>query len=286
MTVDNPFGMDPDDPAGKDDMLVADPKLHLLVNNPCKVLLRSKDVLHDFAVPQFRVKMDLVPGIVTYLWFTPTQTGKYEMLCEELCGVAHFAMRGRMVVDEPGRRIDKWLASPADLRQADARPAATPTAGAANFATMHGVPWRSTARATSSSTRRSSRASGDWYLARQLQNFKHGVRGAQTGRYLSARRWCRFADWSTTPATRENVVAHIETLPDSRAAATIRGDVEHGRGCSRPVQPCHGDKGEGAGGTNAPRLAGMSDWYLARQLENFKAARSAAATRATSTATR
>ncbi len=63
------------------------------------MLLRSTDVLHNFTVPQFRVKMDLVPGIVTYLWFTPTVPGSYEILCEELCGVGHFAMRGRVVVD-------------------------------------------------------------------------------------------------------------------------------------------------------------------------------------------
>ena len=66
-----------------------------------KARLRSTDVLHDFAVPQFRVKMDLVPGLVTYQWFTPTVPGTYEILCEELCGTGHFAMRGKIVVDEP-----------------------------------------------------------------------------------------------------------------------------------------------------------------------------------------
>ena len=44
--------------------------------------------------------MDMVPGMVTYFWFTPTRTGKFDVLCEELCGIAHFAMRGRVVVDE------------------------------------------------------------------------------------------------------------------------------------------------------------------------------------------
>ena len=64
--------MDPDDPDGRDDVLVSNPDLHLPINRPVTVLLRSKDVLHNFAVAQFRVKMDLVPGMVTYLWFTPT----------------------------------------------------------------------------------------------------------------------------------------------------------------------------------------------------------------------
>src|SRR6267154_2972125 len=68
----NPFGIDPNDPNGQDDVLVASPELHLPVGVPRKVLLRSIDVLHDFTVPQFRVKMNLVHGLVTHYWFTPT----------------------------------------------------------------------------------------------------------------------------------------------------------------------------------------------------------------------
>ena len=63
----NPFGMNPDDPNGQDDVLISSPELHLPVGRPVKALLRSIDVLHDFAVPQFRAKMDLVPGLVTYI---------------------------------------------------------------------------------------------------------------------------------------------------------------------------------------------------------------------------
>src|SRR5437762_3972313 len=96
----NPFGINPDDPYGQDDVLIASPEVHLPMGKPLKALLRSIDVLHDFTVPQFRVKMDLVPGLVTYVWFTPTRTGKFDVLCEELCGIAHFTMRGKVVVDE------------------------------------------------------------------------------------------------------------------------------------------------------------------------------------------
>ena len=60
---DNPFGMDPDDPNGQDDVLVYNPEAHIPVDKPVKFLLRSKDVLHNFTVTQFRVKMDLVPGM-------------------------------------------------------------------------------------------------------------------------------------------------------------------------------------------------------------------------------
>ena len=73
-----------------------------------KLVLRSKDVLHDFYVPQFRAKMDLVPGIVTYFWMTPTRTGSFDILCAELCGVGHHEMRGTVVVEEQAE-FDRWL---------------------------------------------------------------------------------------------------------------------------------------------------------------------------------
>ncbi|MFZ2509218.1 MAG: cytochrome c oxidase subunit II, partial [Steroidobacteraceae bacterium] len=110
ISPENPFGLDPEDPKGADDILIASPELHLPVGKPIKVLLRSKDVLHNFTVTEFRVKMDLVPGMITYMWLTPTEIGEYELLCEELCGLAHFAMRGRVVVDTQ-EAYDAWLAA-------------------------------------------------------------------------------------------------------------------------------------------------------------------------------
>src|SRR6266576_3009594 len=100
VTDENPFGMNPDDPKGQDDILISSPELHLPVNKPVKLELRSIDVLHDFTVPQFRSKMNMVPGLFTYVWYTPTRTGTYDAFCEQLCGVAHFAMRGKVVVEE------------------------------------------------------------------------------------------------------------------------------------------------------------------------------------------
>ena len=73
------------------------------------VLLRSVDVLHDFYVPQFRAKMDLVPGMVTYFWLTPIRAGTFDVLCAELCGVAHYAMNSKVVV-ESGDDYEAWLA--------------------------------------------------------------------------------------------------------------------------------------------------------------------------------
>ena len=104
----NPFGMNPDDPYGRDDVLIEDSTVHIPIGKPIKVLLRSKDVLHDFFVPQFRARMNLVPGSVTYFWFTPTKTGTYEILCAQLCGVGHYAMRGTVIVDDQAA-FDTWL---------------------------------------------------------------------------------------------------------------------------------------------------------------------------------
>lgn len=108
ITSDNPFGLNPNDPRGLDDVLIEDSELHLPIGGPIKMALRSKDVLHDFYVPQFRAKMDLVPGLITYFWFTPTKVGTYEILCAELCGTGHYTMRGTVVVDEDAE-FQAWL---------------------------------------------------------------------------------------------------------------------------------------------------------------------------------
>ena len=106
---ENPYGLNVDDPNGKDDVFVESNELHLLKDRPVKILLRSIDVLHNFYVPQFRSKMDAVPGTITYYWFQPNKNGEYEVLCAEYCGVAHYAMRGKVVVEEE-ENYNKWLA--------------------------------------------------------------------------------------------------------------------------------------------------------------------------------
>jgi cytochrome c oxidase subunit 2 len=108
--VDNTLGVSPADPFGQDDVLIEGGELIIPVNRPVRFLLRSIDVLHDFYVPEFRAKMDMIPGSVTYFWITPTQTGTYEILCAELCGVGHSYMRGvvTVVTDE---EYEEWLTS-------------------------------------------------------------------------------------------------------------------------------------------------------------------------------
>jgi len=131
VSPDNPFGLNPDDPYGRDDILVESPEVHLPRGQPVKAILRSKDVLHDFFVPHIRAKMDLVPGIVTYFWFTPMRTGKFDILCAELCGVSHYNMRGTLVIDEPAA-FNAWLNQQPTFAQllAESRPAAAAVAAA------------------------------------------------------------------------------------------------------------------------------------------------------------
>ena len=108
MSDENPFGLNVDDPNGMDDILIEGDDIHILIDRPTKILLRSIDVLHNFYVPQFRAKMDMVPGSVTYYWFTPTRTGDFEILCAEYCGTGHYAMRARLLVDEKNDYL-AWL---------------------------------------------------------------------------------------------------------------------------------------------------------------------------------
>jgi len=108
ISSENPMGLSRDDPHGQDDVIIENGDLHLALGKPVKVLLRSVDVLHDFYVPEFRAKMDMVPGMVTYFWIKPIRTGTFDVLCAELCGAAHYQMRAKVIVDEESE-YHAWL---------------------------------------------------------------------------------------------------------------------------------------------------------------------------------
>ena len=267
ITEANPFGIDPDDPAGQDDILVANPRLHLPVDQPVETLLRSKDVLHDFAVPQFRVKMDLVPGMVTYVWFTPTVLGTYEILCEELCGLAHHAMRGEVVVNTQVD-FDAWLNEQPTYAETISRPPGDPVAGQASYslcAACHGPD------AQGMLALNSPKLSGQegWYLRRQIQYFKNGVRGTAENDIFGAM-MAPMMVAVPDDQTIENLVAYILTLPSEPTPATVTGDLEEGEELYGTCIACHGEDAQGIWALNAPGLAGMTDWYLVRQLQNFR----------------
>ena len=267
ITEDNAFGMDPEDPAGQDDILVASPIVHLPVDQPMRAWLRSKDVLHDFAVPQFRVKMDLVPGHVSYTWFTPTVVGEYEILCEELCGLAHFGMRGRVVVDERAE-FEAWLDEQPTYAELMAQGPGDPALGQVNYAlcgACHGT------QGAGMQPLNAPRIAGlnARYVERQLNYFRDGVRGAHeldTAGSLMRPIMAALPD----QAADRNVAAYIETLRAEPSPITVSGDIEQGAVLYANCAVCHGPGGEGLWALNAPALAGQSDWYLVTQLRNFR----------------
>jgi cytochrome c oxidase subunit 2 len=83
-------------------------ELHVPVGRPVKLTMTTEDVLHDFSIPAFRTKADVIPGRYTYLWFEATKPGKYHLFCAEYCGLNHSGMGGFVYVMEQ-RDFDNWL---------------------------------------------------------------------------------------------------------------------------------------------------------------------------------
>ena len=266
ISSDNPFGIDPDDPNGQDDIVVYSPEAHIPIDRPVKFLLRSKDVLHDFAVAQFRVKMDLVPGMNTFLWLTPTKNGRFEILCEELCGVGHHTMRGAVIVEDQAD-FDTWLSNQPTFASLNARPAGNAAIGAAMYgvcAACHGQQGEGMAALNGPKLAGQS----EWYLKRQIQNYKRGLRGTHEDDTLG-QQMIGMVGTLVDETAIDNVVAHIRTLPDNAPQTSIDGDIGNGERLYTVCAYCHGDEGQGVEALNAPRIAGMSDWYIERQLQNF-----------------
>jgi cytochrome c oxidase subunit 2 len=83
-------------------------ELHIPVGRPIKLITTSEDVIHDFFVPAFRVKADVIPGRYVSIWFQPTKPGRYHLFCAEYCGTRHSGMIGQIVVMEPSE-YQTWL---------------------------------------------------------------------------------------------------------------------------------------------------------------------------------
>jgi len=97
----------PDGKLGTEDDVHMDNDFHVPVNKVVRIALKSKDVIHSFFVPQFRLKQDAVPGRSIPVWFKATKPGKYEVPCAELCGFGHSGMRGWVYVDPPDK-YEAW----------------------------------------------------------------------------------------------------------------------------------------------------------------------------------
>jgi cytochrome c oxidase subunit 2 len=87
---------------------ISDSVLHVPVDQPVRLIMRSEDVIHSLSIPDFRVKMDLVPGRYTKTWFRARQPGEHELYCTEYCGTGHSDMTTQVIVHKPGE-FDEWL---------------------------------------------------------------------------------------------------------------------------------------------------------------------------------
>lgn len=98
ITPDNPLGLDRTSPFGADDVVDIG-LLHLPVNRQAVLQLSSKDVIHSLGIPAMRIKQDVIPGSYASVWFEPTAIGTYDIACSQLCGLAHYRMRGVLTVE-------------------------------------------------------------------------------------------------------------------------------------------------------------------------------------------
>ncbi len=106
---DNPLGLDESDAASTDDIVSVN-NLYIPLGKPVLVQLSSKDVIHSFFIPEFRIKQDVVPGMKIPIWFEPNMLGQFEIGCAQLCGTGHYRMRGDVYVQTP-KEFEDWLAS-------------------------------------------------------------------------------------------------------------------------------------------------------------------------------
>jgi cytochrome c oxidase subunit 2 len=106
----NVFGVDPSDPNGKDDIQTLN-DLRVPINKPVVLYVSSKDVIHSLKIISMRVCQDAIPGLRIPLWFTPTQLGRYQINCAQLCGPGHSSMTGGYLTVLSQADYDKWIQS-------------------------------------------------------------------------------------------------------------------------------------------------------------------------------
>jgi cytochrome c oxidase subunit 2 len=106
LNADNVFGNDRSDPLTKEDFQSS--VFELPVNKGVRIRLNSRDVIHGFYIPQFRIYQDAVPGrTINWVWFIPTKIGSYDLACSQLCGSGHYNMKAQIEVVSQ-EDFDKW----------------------------------------------------------------------------------------------------------------------------------------------------------------------------------
>ena len=112
----NVLGLDPTDPDGADDIVVADNQLHLINHKATVVRVSSRDVIHGFALHQMRIQQDAIPGTEAPQWFRPVSIGEWQIICAQLCGAGHSTMQAKYVVEEQ-KAFDEWYAGQLEFTQ-------------------------------------------------------------------------------------------------------------------------------------------------------------------------
>jgi cytochrome c oxidase subunit 2 len=132
--ANNILGLDWNDKDNMDDVISANGELHIVVGKPVKLIIGSRDVIHDVGLSHFRMKMDAVPGITTTMWFTPSITTEkmkeitgnpdfvYEISCDQMCGKGHYSMRGTVIVETEAEH-NAWMAKQQSYYAANVAPA-------------------------------------------------------------------------------------------------------------------------------------------------------------------
>lgn len=121
-STENKFALVPDDAAGADDF--SSTELVIPVGKPVHIYLHSRDVIHSFYVPEFRLYQAAVPGrTIAWVWFQTTKTGNFQLACSQICGSGHYNMKApiRVVTQE---EFDKWQAGKIAAKAAEAKSAA------------------------------------------------------------------------------------------------------------------------------------------------------------------
>ena len=118
----NPLGIDPADENSKDDFVTTN-DLHLVNHKPTVVRVSSRDVIHGLALQQMRIQQDAMPGMEIPQWFRPIKTGTWEIICAQLCGQGHYAMRATYTVEEQ-KDFDVFQKETLELKAANAANAA------------------------------------------------------------------------------------------------------------------------------------------------------------------
>ena len=126
LSSSNPLGINPNDPAGKDD-IVSKNEMHIINFRPTVIDISAKDVIHSFSLQHMRMCQDAIPGTSIPMWFRPIVAGEYEMVCAQLCGAGHYAMRSIMKV-ETEAEFNAWMKEQSDLQHPKLAPVAAPVA--------------------------------------------------------------------------------------------------------------------------------------------------------------